>query len=282
MEAATGAEEAGTGAEEAATGAEEAATGAEEAATGAEEAASCAEEAATGAVEAATGAEEAATGAEEAATGAEEAATGAEEATSAEAAMDKPARPPDRLNEQFAVTSAVFVQEPKGPAELKEPEEPVQPDEPKEPAELKEPEVPGEPGEPKGPAELKEPEVPGEPKEPTELKKPEEPEEDPGWDEWPPDGNNRPLSSRKDRPRRHGTENVAEEDAATALLEEEARENCEPEPRRIVLTPENRPWKVDPRHPREASSRGRAAEDAESTKGWYGCRSGHRRSTEGS
>jgi hypothetical protein len=25
----------------------------------------------------------------------------------------------------------------------------------------------------------------------------------------------------------------------TALLEEEARENCEPEPRRIVLTPEN-------------------------------------------
>jgi hypothetical protein len=39
-----------------------------------------------------------------------------------------------------------------------------------------------------------------------ELKKPEEPEEDPGWDEWPPDGNNRPLPSHKDRPLRHGTE----------------------------------------------------------------------------
>jgi predicted flap endonuclease-1-like 5' DNA nuclease len=59
-----------------------------EAATGAEEATS---------VEAATGAEEAATGAEEATS--TEAATGAEEAASAEAAMDKPARPPDRLNE---------------------------------------------------------------------------------------------------------------------------------------------------------------------------------------
>jgi hypothetical protein len=62
---------------------------------------------------------------------------------------------------------------------------------------------------------------------------------DPGWDKWPPDGNNRPLPSRKDRPRRHGTENAAEEDARTALLEEEARDNCEPEPRTIVLTPEN-------------------------------------------
>jgi hypothetical protein len=80
---------------------------------------------------------------------------------------------------------------------------------------------------------------PDEPKEPAELKKPEEPGEDPGWDEWPPDGNNRPLPSREDRPRRRGAENEAEEDAVTALLEEEARENCEPEPRRIVLTPEN-------------------------------------------
>ena len=104
------------------------------------------------------------------------------------AAMDKPAKPPNGLNKQFAVTSAASVQE------LKEP---------------------------------------------VELKKPEEPEEDPGWDEWPPDGNNRLLPSHKDRPRRHGTENPAEGDAATALLEEEARENCEPEPRRIVLTPEN-------------------------------------------
>ncbi len=233
--------------------------------------------------EAATGAEEAATGAEEAAAGAEEAtstqaATGAEKAASAEAAMDKPARPPDRPNEQFAVTSAVFVQEPEEPgepAELREPEEPgepaelkepgepgepaelKEPEEPGEPAELKEPEKPGEPAglkepekpgepaelkEPGGPAELKEPEEPGEPagpKEPVELKKPEEPEEDPGWDEWPPEGNNRSLSSRKDRPRRHGTVNAVEEDAATALLEEEARENCEPEPRRIVLNPES-------------------------------------------
>jgi hypothetical protein len=105
--------------------------------------------------------------------------------------MDKPARPPDRLNEQFAVTSAVFVQEPEKPG---------------------------------GPAE---------------LKKPEEPEEDPGWDEWPPDGNNRPLPSREDRPCRRGAKNEAEEDAVTALLEEEARENCEPEPRRIILIPEN-------------------------------------------
>jgi hypothetical protein len=54
-----------------------------------------------------------------------------------------------------------------------------------------------------------------------------------------PDGNNRPLSSRKDRSRRRGAEDAAEEDAVTALLEEEARENCEPEPRRIVLTPKN-------------------------------------------
>ncbi len=40
------------------------------------------------------------------------------------------------------------------------------------------------------PAELKEPEESGKP---AELKKPGEPEEDPGWDEWPPDGNNRPC-----------------------------------------------------------------------------------------
>ena len=45
-----------------------------------------------------------------------EAATGAEKAASAKAAMDKPTRPPDRLNEQFAVTSAAFVQEPGEPA----------------------------------------------------------------------------------------------------------------------------------------------------------------------
>ncbi len=104
---------------------------------------------------------------------------------------------------------------------------------PGEPAELKGPEKPGEP------AEHKEPGGPAELKEPAELKKPEEPEKDPGWDEWPPDGNNRPLPSRKDRSRRRGAENEAEEDAVTALLEEEARENCEPEPRRIVLNPEN-------------------------------------------
>jgi type IV secretory pathway VirB10-like protein len=166
------------------------------------------------------------------------------------------------------VTSAVFVQEPKGPAELQEPEDPGQPDEPKEPAELREPEVPSQPDEPK---------------EPVELRKPKEPEEDPGRDEWPPDGNNRPLPFREDRPRQRGAENAAEEDAVTALLEEEARENCKPEPRRIVLTPENiAPRGKSTRAIREASSRGRAAKNAESTRGWYGCRSGHRRSTEGS
>jgi hypothetical protein len=118
-----------------------------------------------------------------------EAATGAEKAASAEAALDKPARPPDRLNEQFAVTSAVFVQEPGEPAELKEPKKPGEPaelKEPGEPAELKEPEKPGEPAElkePGGPAELKEPMKPGEPAElkepggPAELKEPGEPAE---------------------------------------------------------------------------------------------------------
>ncbi len=113
-------------------------------------------------------------------------------------------------------SGAEGAKEPGGPAELKEPGGPAELKEPGGPAELKEPEEPG------GPAKLKEPEEPGGPAEP------EEPEEDPGWDEWPPDGNNRPLPSHKDRPRRHGTENPAEGDAATALLEEEAREKCEP------------------------------------------------------
>ncbi|MFN9908858.1 MAG: hypothetical protein ACK56F_22480, partial [bacterium] len=35
--------------------------------------------------------------------------------------MGKPTKPPDRLSEQFTVTSAVLVQEPGEPAELKEP-----------------------------------------------------------------------------------------------------------------------------------------------------------------
>jgi hypothetical protein len=64
-----------------------------------------------------------------------------EEAASAEAVMGKPARPPDRLNEQFTVTSAVLVQEPGEPAELEEPEVPGRPGgpgEPRESAELKE------------------------------------------------------------------------------------------------------------------------------------------------
>jgi hypothetical protein len=128
--------------------------------------------------------------------------TSAEEAASKEeavnegkpahtATMDKPAKPPDRLGEQFTVIGTVCVQKPEEPVELQEPEER------------------------------------------------EEPEEDPAWDEWPPDGNNRPLPSHEDRSRRCGAENAAEEDAVTALLEEEARENCEPEPRRIVLTLEN-------------------------------------------
>ena len=68
-----------------------------------------------------------------------------EKAASAEAVMDKPARPPDRLNEQFTVTSAVLVQEPGEPAELKGPGEPAELEEPGEPAELGEPEVPGRP-----------------------------------------------------------------------------------------------------------------------------------------
>jgi hypothetical protein len=54
------------------------------------------------------------------------------------ATMDKPAKPPDRLDDQFAVTSAVFVQEPKEPAELKEPEEPAELEEQEELEELEE------------------------------------------------------------------------------------------------------------------------------------------------
>ena len=80
-----------------------------------------------------------------------EAATGAEKAASAKAAMDKPTRPPDRLNEQLAVTSAAFVQEPGEPARLKEPEKPGGPAKLKKPGELAKPKKPGEP------AELKEP-----------------------------------------------------------------------------------------------------------------------------
>jgi hypothetical protein len=101
----------------AATGAEEAtSTGA---ATGAEEATSTG--AATGTGEATS------TGA---ATGTEEVAS-KEEAVNKEepahiATVDKPAKPPDRLDEQFAVTSAVFIQEPQEPAELEEPEEPAE------------------------------------------------------------------------------------------------------------------------------------------------------------
>jgi hypothetical protein len=80
-------------------------------------------------------------------------------AASAEAVVGKPARPLDRLNEQFTVTSRVLVQEPGEPAELKEPGEPAELEEPDEPAELGEPEVPGRPegqGEPRESAELKE------------------------------------------------------------------------------------------------------------------------------
>jgi hypothetical protein len=78
-----------------------------------------------------------------------EAATGAEEATSEEAAvnegkpahiatMGKPAKPPDGLNEQFAVISAVFVQEPEEPGEPGKPEEPAEQEEPEEPGDLEE------------------------------------------------------------------------------------------------------------------------------------------------
>jgi hypothetical protein len=94
--------------------------------------------------------------------GLKESATGAEKAANAKAAMDKPARPPERLNEQFAVTSAVFVQEPGEPAQLKEPGGPaelMEPEKPGEPAGLKEPKKPGEPAElkePRGLAGLKE------------------------------------------------------------------------------------------------------------------------------
>jgi hypothetical protein len=111
-----------------------------------------------------------------------EAATGAEEATSEEAAvnkgkpahiatMDKSAKLPDRLDEQFAVISAVFVYEP---------EEPGEPGKPEEPAELEEPEEPGD---------LEEPEEPGDLEELEEYRKLEEDlvwdERPPGEDDWP-------------------------------------------------------------------------------------------------
>ena len=88
-----------------------------------------------------------------------EVAAGAEKAASMKVAMDKPTRPLDRLNEQCTVTSAVLVQEPGKPAELKEPGKPAELEEPGEPAELGEPEVLGRPegpGEPRESAELKE------------------------------------------------------------------------------------------------------------------------------
>jgi hypothetical protein len=81
--------------------------------------------------------------------------------------MGKPARPPDKLNEQFTVTSAVLVQEPGEPAELKGPGEPAELEEPGEPAELKEPGKPAELGEPEVPGR---PEGPGESRESAELK----------------------------------------------------------------------------------------------------------------
>jgi hypothetical protein len=86
-----------------------------EAATGAEETASA--EATTGEEEAASA--EATTGEEEAASA--EAATSAEEAGSAEATRDKPAKPPDRLEGQSAVSSAVCVQDPDEAEEQEEP-----------------------------------------------------------------------------------------------------------------------------------------------------------------
>jgi hypothetical protein len=72
---------------------------------------------------------------------------------------------------------------------------------------------------------------------------PEEPgkqqELDPDWDEWPPDWNDRLLPFRLDRSRQCGAEDTAEEDAMTALLDEEAREKCEPEAWRLVFNPED-------------------------------------------
>ncbi len=76
------------------------------------------------------------------------------------ASMEKPAKPPNRLDEQLAVTSAAFVQEPGEPARLKEPEKPGGPAKLKKPGELAKLKEPGElakPKKPGEPAELKEP-----------------------------------------------------------------------------------------------------------------------------
>ncbi len=161
------------------------------------------------------------------------------EPTEAQLAATNSLAPPEGPGEPEKPEDPAKLKEPEEPGEPEERKEPVELKEPREPAELKEPEEPGEPEEPKEPAELKEPEDPGGPEEPSKPGEPDEPEEDPGWGEWPPDGDSRPLPSREDRSRRCGAENAAEEDAVTALLEEEARENCEPELRRVVLTPEN-------------------------------------------
>jgi hypothetical protein len=125
-------------------------------------------------------------------------APGVEEATSKEAAvnegkpahiatMDMPIEPPDRLDEQFAVVGAVFVQEPEEPGEQGKLEEP---------AELEEQEEPGEPKKPEKPAELGEPEESGEPKKLGELEELGvywKLEEDSNWDERPPGEDKRPL-----------------------------------------------------------------------------------------
>jgi hypothetical protein len=126
------------------------------------------------------------------------AATGAKEATSKEeavnkgepahiTAMDKPAKPPDRLDEQFAVTSAVFIQGPKEPGE---------PGKPEEPAELEEPEEPGD---------LEEPEEPGDLEELEEYRKLEE---DLVWDEGPPGEDDWPMPVRMDWSRGCGAEDT--------------------------------------------------------------------------
>ncbi len=130
-----------------------------------------------------------------------EAATGTEEATSKEeavvkgkpahiATMDKPAKPPDRLDEQFVVISAVFVQEPE------EPGEPGKPEEPEEPGDLEEPEEPGD---------LEEPEEPGDLEELEEYQKLEE---DLVWDERPPGKDDWPMPVRMDWSRGCGAEDT--------------------------------------------------------------------------
>ncbi len=103
------------------------------------------------------------------------------------ATMDKPAKPPDRLNEQFAVTSAVFVQEP---------EEPGEPGKPEETAELEEPEEPGD---------LEEPEEPGNLEELEEYRRLEE---DLVWDERPPGEDDWPMPARTDWSRGCGAEDT--------------------------------------------------------------------------